>query len=249
MVKIECNLSGPSNDLVLRRNLGFEKIARKTTRFSANQATSIVYNRKMGRDSASSSRSPSMQDKQFQCVAQIVAINNPNNWFYDSCFSCHKKLIKDGVHQGYWCPNCRKWREGPVLWYYLALQVADIDNTATTEFKLFGKQAEHTVSLPNPHQYLLPPSLRALIGKVGIFTVKFELGLLHLGQVSFKVSRYDALPLDAQLPAQEAPPLPVPRRDIAESLPAQRQLRDEPDSSYPGKRPFIFSQGYYQARR
>jgi hypothetical protein len=62
-----------------------------------------------------------LQDKLFQCVAQITAVNNPYSWFYDSCFNCHDRLQEDQANQLYWCTNCREWHDKPVLWYALLI--------------------------------------------------------------------------------------------------------------------------------
>lgn len=128
--------------------------------------------------------------------------------------------------------------------YFLVLEVTD--NTASTKFELIGNQVKQIVGVlasqvwqePNPNRYLLPPSLRALIGKRATFTVKFDLVSPRKGQKTFKVCKLDVVPPDVQLPAQEALRLPVhvtplPQetgRDIAESPRHAARDKDKQES-------------------
>lgn len=126
--------------------------------------------------------------------------------------------------------------------YFLILEV--FDYTETTEFKLFDKEAEQLVGVsasrvrhePNPHNYLLPPSVKSVMGKTVTFTVKFDSNSKR-GRVSFIVCKVNEVPPDARLPANVTP-LPSPRRDIAESPghAARDKGKRKVDESLPAQR-------------
>ncbi|KAJ4765340.1 Replication protein A 70 kDa DNA-binding subunit A [Rhynchospora pubera] len=116
---------------------------------------------------------------QYLCVAQIVGVNNPFDWYYEGCPKCNGKLRQS------WCVGCESKRQQPVICYKILWQVED--DTGEAEFSAIGNTAQYMIGekasevkdKTNLDCNELPPPLKKLIGKKYKFTVSGKLQVLY----------------------------------------------------------------------
>ncbi|KAJ4798759.1 Replication protein A 70 kDa DNA-binding subunit A [Rhynchospora pubera] len=116
---------------------------------------------------------------QYLCVAQIVGVNNPFDWYYEGCPKCNGKLRQS------WCVGCETKREQPIICYKILWQVED--DTGEAEFSAIGNTAQYMIGekasevkdKSNLDCNELPPPLKKLIGKKYKFTVSGKLQVLY----------------------------------------------------------------------
>ncbi|KAJ4809872.1 Replication factor-A carboxy-terminal domain protein [Rhynchospora pubera] len=131
---------------------------------------------------------------QFICIAEIVHINKPFDWFYDGCVKCNSRM-----KQTNWCPGCKENNVELIPCYKLCLEVKD--NTGEAEFKVLTTTAEHMVGMEankviegmNGNEHDAPEPIRKLVGKIFKFTVSGKLSVIYNEHRSYTVMKAEMI--------------------------------------------------------
>ncbi|KAF3964835.1 hypothetical protein CMV_010923 [Castanea mollissima] len=122
------------------------------------------------------------QEALFYCMAVVKKVNAENGWHYVSCTDCHKKAKTIGSK--IWCEGCKKEFSSPTRRYRLELHVKD--ESGSTIFVVFDKEAERIVRIPTTQVYtteikdeddeedVVPKPIKILLGKTYMFQIKIN---------------------------------------------------------------------------
>ncbi|KAJ1685447.1 hypothetical protein LUZ63_016837 [Rhynchospora breviuscula] len=136
---------------------------------------------------------------QYLCVANIIGVNNPFNWYYEGCPNCYGKLRQS------WCMGCKTKRQQPTICYKILWQVED--DTGEAEFSAIGNTAQYMIgekaSEVKDNSNLdcneLPPPLKKLIGKNYKFTISGKLQVLYKNHRVYNIIRSELIIGNEQL--------------------------------------------------
>ncbi|KAJ4813957.1 Replication protein A 70 kDa DNA-binding subunit A [Rhynchospora pubera] len=136
---------------------------------------------------------------QYLCVANIVGVNNPFDWYYEGCPKCYGKLRQS------WCKGCKTKRQQPSICYKILWQVED--DTGEVEFSAIGNTAQYMVGekasevkeKSNLDCNELPPPLKKLIGNKYKFTISGKLQVLYENHRVYNIIQSELIVENEQL--------------------------------------------------
>ncbi|KAM7466024.1 hypothetical protein LguiB_013586 [Lonicera macranthoides] len=128
------------------------------------------------------------------CKATIYGIDKEAGWFYNSCRLCGKKVKENG--STFWCSKCNNDEQFPKPRYKLHVQVKD--ESASTTFVIFDKEAEKILKVPVTQLYKgknilesissIPDGVTQIIGNTYEFQLKLNQFNLVKGLENYTVT-------------------------------------------------------------